>query len=340
MRPLPSALSIALGFLLLAGCSAGNTSPPAPADQPVSVIPPWIHPFAMPSLPLRPFVFNESPTSGIYAAEFTGRDLLGYSNPNRHNAKALCKIASSSVNGFSLDGQGNLIVPSGTDDRVRIYQGPALCGKVKGSFADPYGEPSDAASADAATGTIIVGNIVTSGTDKVGNIAICTLKKGCTQELTSTSITYYGGGVALAKNGDCWIASENNPSFSAATLTYFKHCEGAGTAALGWKNASYGGLIIDKKGNLISIDWDTPALWVYRGCAPTCRVVGGPFTLEGDSFYGNLSKSGKELALGDAQYGQVDVYRYRPKKLTYKYSFNKGLNQSYDVEAAGFAPSL
>lgn len=136
------------------------------------------------------------------------------------------------------------------------------------------------------------------------------------------------------------MASENDPSFSAATLTYFRRCKGTGEAASGWKNASYGGLIIDKKGDLISIDWDAPALWVYKGCDPQCQVVGGPFTLKGDSFYGNLNATGKELALGDVQFGQVDVYRYERTQLIYEYSFNKGLDASDDVEAAGFAPAL
>lgn len=340
MRPFSSTLPIASLLALLAGCAAGNVSPPALSAQPVSAVPNWMVRFAMSALPAQPMVFDAKPNGGIYAAEFYGNHLFGYRNPDRHDKKPACKVAAESVNGLGVDGAGNLVVPNGSPTQISVYRGPGLCGKLIGTIGDPYGQASDAASVDAAKGTIVVANIEKSKTDLVGNIAICTLSKGCTRDLKSSNIKYYGGGVALAKNGDCWMASENDPALSAAALTYFKHCKGHGKAARGWKNAYYGGLIIDKKGHILSIDFHTPALWVYKGCDPDCHVVGGPFALQGDSFYGNLNAKGNELALGDIQYGQVDVYRYAHKALRYKYSFNKGLDESYEVEAASFAPTL
>jgi hypothetical protein len=340
MRPVASALIVALTFVLFAGCAPGNVSPPASGISPASVVPSWMQPVGVRVLPPQPFVYDAKPKAGIYAGEFYGPAVLGYRNPNRHNKAPVCDVGAEYVNGFSVDGAGNLVVPTGSPTEVKVYKGPGLCGKLIGSFADPYGQASDAASANASNGMIVVGNIEAGGSDKVGNIAVCTLAKGCTRELKSAHITYYGGGVALARDGDCWMASENDPSLSAATLTYFKHCSGSGQSVQGWKNAYYGGLIINKKGDLISVDFETPALWVYKGCNPTCHVEGGPFALEGESFYGNLNKKGDELALGDVQYGQVDVYRYSSKKLTYKYSFNKGLTPSLTIEAAGFSPTL
>jgi hypothetical protein len=44
------------------------------------------------------------------------------------------------------------------------------------------------------------------------------------------------------------------------------------------------------------------------------------------------------LATADAQLGQVDVYHYKPTKVTYWYSFSNGLNPDYIVEGAAFAP--
>ncbi len=339
MRLVTTTLSIAFLLPLLSGC-AGRVSPPALSAQPASVIPDWMHAPVMEALPAQRMVFDSRPKSGIYAAEFYGPDLFAYRNPERRDRKPLCKVAAEFVNGLGVDGAGNLIVPNGYPPQVSVYRGPGLCGKLLGTISDPYGQPSDAASADAAKGTIVVANIEKSKTVLVGNIAVCTLSKGCTRELRSPNIKYYGGGVALAKNGDCWMASENNPALSAAALTYFKRCKGSGKAARGWKNAYYGGLIIDKNGNLISIDFNTPALWVYKGCDPTCHVVAGPFALQGSSFYGSLNANGDELALGDSQYGQVDVYRYSPKALRYQYSFSKGLNESYHVEAACFTPAF
>ena len=57
-------------------------------------------------------------------------------------------------------------------------------------------------------------------------------------------------------------------------------------------------------------------------------------------FYGSLNEKGNELALGDIAYGQVDVYSYKPAHVAYLYSFNKGLIQGDDVEAAVFAHKL
>lgn len=340
MRPFPSALSIALVFAFLSGCAAGAVSPAA-GDAPVSVVPSWLYAYQSRTLPARAVRYAaKALRGGVYAAEFYGLDLYGYHNPNRHDAGPLCTRAATSVNGFAVDSAGELVIPDGDTSQVTVYRGHTLCGKSLGNFNDPYGQASDAATANAATGTIIVGNIRVSGSQKIGNIAVCTLAKGCTKKLTSKSIKYYGGGVALASNGDCWMTSEDNPSLSSATLTYFQGCSGSGQAAKGWKNAYYGGLIVDKAGNLISVDYDSGSLWVYSGCNPTCTVVGGPFTLQGDSFYGSLNRRGTELALGDWQLGQVDIYSYTPTSLTYLYSFNAGLSPSNAVNAAAFSPSL
>lgn len=341
MRPHPSALFIALLFVFLSGCAAGNL-PQASDTAPVSVVPSWLSAFEARTIPTRPvrYAAKKKLKRGIYAAEFYGLDLYGYHAPNQNDSAPLCTVAATSVNGFAVDSSGELVVPNGDPSEIDVYRGHTLCGKSMGNFTDPYGQASDAATRNAATGTIIVGNIRVSGSKRAGNIAVCTLAKGCTKELTSKSITYYGGGVALASNGDCWIASEDNASLSSATLTYFKGCSTPGQAAKGWKNASYGGLIIDKAGNLISVDFNSQTLWVYSGCNPTCTVVTGPVTLEGDSFYGTLNSKGTELALGDWEFGQVDIYSYTPTSLTYQYSFSAGLAASDSVNAAGFSPAL
>ncbi len=350
MRPVCQALYAALALAFLAGCSAGIVTTPMAAtqsaDTPASVVPKQMQPFLMRTVPAQPFVYADEAALkkkhvGLYAAQFYGPDLLGYLAPNPHNKKPICKVPAAFVNGFSVDNLGDLVVPNGYPAEVTVYKGPHACKTIMGKFKDPYGQASDAVAADAATGTIVVGNIEESGSNKAGNIAVCTLAHGCTRVLHNAHISYYGGGVAFSKTtGDCWIASEDDPSFSHATLTFFKGCKGSGQVAQGWKNAYYGGLIRDHAGNMISVDWETPALWVYKGCNPACHVIGGPFPLQGDSFYGSLNEKGNELALGDIAYGQVDVYAYKPAHVSYLYSFNKGLTQSDDVEAGVFAHKL
>jgi hypothetical protein len=335
----PTALTLALGFSILSGCAA-NVTPSRATQLPDSVIPQWVRAFGMHSLPPRRFVYRAAPAAGIYGAEFYGTNILGYRNGNSHNQAPACKVSASYVNGFDVDRYGNLVVPNGFPTQVSVYAGPGMCGKAMATFDDPYGQASDADAENAAKGTIVIGNIEVGNGNNAGNIAVCSVSKGCTRVLKNSHITYYGGGVALGEKGGCWITSEDDSSLSGARLTYFAGCSGSGQTATGWKNAYYGGLIFDRRGNLISIDFNAPALWVYHGCDPACRLVGGPFALQGVSFYGGLNVNGNELALGDAQYGQVDVYKYTPTSLKYQYSFNNGLTASDNVEAAGFAPGL
>lgn len=343
MRSLANALSLALGLLLFAGCGAGIVSQPPPTSQApaASVIPDWMH-LAMRAVPPQPIVYAATPKTGFYAAEFWGTDVLGYRSPNKSNSPPVCQMLANYVNGIGVDASGNVVVPNGYPVQIDVYRGPKLCGKLAGTFDDKYGQASDAATLNALNGTIVIANIEASRSNTIGNAAVCSLAKGCYRELKNKKIKYEVGGVALAKNGDCWLVSEDNASFTGAKLTYFKKCTGSGTTATGWKNGNWGGLLIDKAGNLVSIDFtpQSPALWVYHGCNPGCKKVAGPLALEGDSFYGSLSKNGSELVLGDSQYGQVDVYAYKPKKITYEYSFNNGLSLSEDVEAAAISPSL
>jgi hypothetical protein len=144
-------------------------------------------------------------------------------------------------------------------------------------------------------------------------------------------------GVALAKNGDCWGSASNSAGF--ATMTYFKHCSGSGQAATGWKNTYYGGLDIDSRGNIVAVDAFVPQLWIYHGCNPHCRVVGGPFPLHGDTVFGHLNRTSTQWVGGDYQNGMLDVYKYSESALTYEYSISNGLNIGDDVEGAAFAPA-
>ena len=83
----------------------------------------------------------------------------------------------------------------------------------------------------------------------------------------------------------------------------------------------------------------TLGFWVYKGCNPACTFVGGPFPAQGGTEYGNLNKDSTEFVGADYQYGQVDVYRYRTGTISYKYSFNEGINFADDPVGAAFNPS-
>jgi hypothetical protein len=273
---------------------------------------------------------------GVYGSTFYKSTINGYKGTDPKNGAPVCTLTGSYVNGIAVDGKGNFIDPDGGTRTVIVYK--PNCGQELGVLnSNPYylGQPSDAASLNAATGTIIVGNIY--GLGAAGDIAVCTLKSQCTGYLTNYYAMFELAGVALAKNGDCWGSATDNSGF--ATMTYFKHCSGSAQTATGWKNTYYGGLDIDTQGNIVAVDAFVPQLWIYRGCNPACQVVGGPFPLHGDTVFGHLNRTGTQWIGGDYQNGMLDVYKYSTSALTYEYSISNGLSVSDEVEGAAFAPA-
>ncbi|HEY5426169.1 MAG TPA: hypothetical protein VIJ77_06415 [Candidatus Tumulicola sp.] len=275
---------------------------------------------------------------GIYVSEFSGTSMFGYKKGNATDPGPICTVpfAVSSPNGIAVDGAGNLMEPDGGTRTIQIGQGPNMCGSLAATVSDPFGQPSDAASADALNGTIAVGNIF-DNSGAAGSISVCTVASGCTTNLTNPAM-FEVAGVAMDNSGNCW-ADATDPT-GVATLTYFAGCAGAGVQATGFTNTSFGGIDIDASGNLVTIDafaGGTGAVDVYSGCNPACTLVGGPFALNGEAVFGHLnSKFNNKLATGDFAFGQVDIYRYSPTSLTYAYSFNNGLSASLDVEGAAY----
>lgn len=296
--------------------------------------------------PLARIPAPDAAKDGIYVSSYGDPTVLGFrSHYDRdHGRSPFCTIfARRGLNvDISADPEGNLIVPRGRGDSVEVYRGPDMCGPKLGEFEDRYGWPAEAASFNAATGTIVIANLLNAEHQLPGNLAICTLKRGCTKELQLT-VPGYGGAVALAKNGDCWVSIENAAS-TAAAMDYWRHCTGRGEAVTGYKNASYGSLSIDKKGNLVSIDTYSGGgqLWVYSGCNPSCTVVGGPFPLQDNPIYGALNASGHTFGVMEAGSlgGTVDVYSYSPTKLTYKYSFATHYAPAAGPSGFAYSPAL
>jgi hypothetical protein len=329
-------LSAAIALALPTGCTGGNNIPEAdPGPLQASAL---INTLAHPERK------THSPV-GIYASEFEeGFGVLGYPAANKKNKAPLCSVGRGSgyINEIAVDAKGDLIVPAASnpgsvpEGTVLVYKGPRMCGKDLGSFSDPYGQPASAASRDAATGKIVVGNIVDNGSTP-GSVSICSMATGCSTNLTNSNL-YEVAGVALAPNGDCWASGDNYAG--GAVLVYFKGCTGSGELATGFQNVFEGGLDIDNAGNLVSISAFNATLYVYQGCNPSCTLVGS-YSLNGESFGVAVFVHGavKELAVADLQYGQVDVYDYDPPSaVSFEYDFNNGLNISGVVEGVAISP--
>ena len=337
MRVFTSAVCTAIAIGLLAGC-AGNmgsnsTSPlglsPQVRTAPISVFddaaPPHlvsvIHSLVLPDKKTK------LPKKGTYVSEFDATSLFGYATNNKGNNGPICMIQGVAfINDIGVDGQGNLMLPnpgSGSENTLDIHQGPTMCGKLIGSIADPYGQPSDATSPNAVTGQIALGNLV-GNSSSAGSLSICTFKGGCATNLTNSTY-FHVGGVAMSNAGDCWIDVKTSAS-GGAELVYYKGCAGSGTIASGFKQTYYGGIDIDKSGNLVIIDDMAENVYIYSGCAPSCTVVGGPFALKGESFWGKLNFANNQFTAVDRTDGLVDVYSYSTKNMKFLYSYDGGLS--------------
>lgn len=324
------ALSFSVAAALLAACGGSQSPIGAPGAMPQRE--------AVMDQPHQRALFASQVlalTSGIYVSEnqSSESDVFGYPSNNRKNRGPICNENSQPTYDLAVDDSGDLIVPN-PSDTVTVFKGPGMCGRKLGTLQTMY-YPVDATSSNAATGTIAVG-IVLDGQSGDGSIQLCTLKKGCYANLTDGPQMDFVTAVAMSKKGDCWAASA-----VPTALTYFKGCSATAQSATGYENSDAGGLDIDNNGNLVSISCSeiscsTPVLYVYSGCNPKCKKVGGPFPLQGASWYGHLNATNTRFAAADYQYGQVDVYKYSPRTLTYLYSFNSGLSSA--ITGAAYNP--
>ena len=273
---------------------------------------------------------------GLYVGEYYSTDILAYAHQNSGNGPPTCSIPGVLFpNDVASDDKADVIDPDGGSKTIMVFKGHGKCGSLLGTINDPYGQPVDASSQNAQTGTIAVANIF-STFQGGGTISLCTLAGGCTSNLVNSNM-YEVIGVAMSRGGDCWATSYN--SSGTPNLTWFQGCTGTGQTATGWNNSSAGGLDIDKSGNLVSLDPGSASAYVYSGCNPACTVVGGPFALEGAAIYGHVNRQSMALATADYQNGQVDIYDYDlPKSLTYMFSFNNGLSANDEVLGVAYAP--
>lgn len=360
MRLISAALPTTVALALLTGCSgnapqmtptgAGGTGQTQPFTRGHHK-PVWSYPASAAGDTVAPFRYSQiisgftrrrgAATGGIYASQFYGPALLGYQHKNTSNKAPVCTIATglSYFNDIAVDGKGNLMAPVGYSPSgkrlLSIYKGPGLCGTLLGTISDPYGQPADASSRDAVNGKIALGNIFDNGRSP-GSVSVCTMAGGCTKNLTNAAM-YEVAGVAMDKHGNCWASALD--SGSQATLTYFAGCRGRGAQATGFMNSDYGGLDIDKNGNLVSLDYHGQRVWIYSGCNPACTLVGGPYSLQGASVFGHVNGQSMTFAAADHANNSIDVYYYSPSSLTYWYSFDNGLSASLSVVGVAYSPS-
>jgi hypothetical protein len=275
-------------------------------------------------------------TRGAYVQEFfvTSPDIFGYPKNNPSNGPPTCTLGeASNVNDFGTDKAGNIIVPDAFSG-VDVWAPPpvsGVCGTKLGTISDGAGQASSAAALDAVNGTIVVGQI---GGGSTTGVVTCTLASLSCTSLTAPNMSSLAG-VAMDNSGNCYAdAFDGN---GAVGLWVFTGCSGTGTeltSSNGFSQPYYGGLSVDNHGNLVvtslfNSSFSTPSLvTVYSGCATgTCTLVGGPFSLQGESVFAHLGKQNEQLYTTDISNSMVEVYAYtgHGTGLAFKYAWNNGL---------------
>lgn len=276
---------------------------------------------------------NLTQRSGIYVVaqgSSSGQAVLGYGAKNRGNEPPICSVDGvATAAGIGVDQGGNLVVGvNGAGAKILVFRGPKLCGPQVGSFADAYGQPDDIATKDALNGKILIANVFDGSKQSLhpGSISICTLSNGCKTNLTNPAMNEVFG-VAMDARGNCWASALNVSE--TATLTFFKHCGGTGEPATGFVNPYPGGLDFDAAGNLVSLSFHDGAVYVYRGCKPTCTKIGGPLLLRGPTTFAHLDRRSTKLIAADFHNFRVDVYTYTPTQLTFEYDFDNGIDGKF-----------
>lgn len=329
----------------MAACSGGPAAQPIGTERTVatSPVPPPAFRFGAMLRP-RPAWYRQAPAAirrGVYIAEYYDDIIRGYDWQTRKNLPPICDLPGSYVINVATDSHGNLIDPDGGTRSVIVYKGPQMCGKPIGGFADADGQPSDAATSDAASGTIYVGNILATG-QPYGDVSICTLAAGCTGKLADPAIGGPLFAVALDANANVYASGYATAPSGGAALVVWKNGKTRGKVIGGYRNAFPGGLDVDKNGNILAVDTfagGEGALWVYSGCPDAC-VASGPFPLKGESVFGRVDSKGNVYEAADFEYGQVDVYAYHGTSgITYAYSYNDGMIGGDLVEGIALDPA-
>lgn len=261
-----------------------------------------------------------------------GSGVVSYRFGRENHATLLCKHDGASYySGVAADKDGNLMVPQGDlGNSMTVYAGPGMCGREFATVTWPisdFGYPVDAASLNVRTGKIVIAMVPPFSLS--GGVLVCRLSGSCSEILDESSFDPNGAtAVAIDSAGDCWASAElENASKSGyyPALEYFHHCEAPGVKARGWLNAAGGGLDVDQSGNVLSISAGSPSrLYVYQGCRPQCRRIGGPFTLLHAATFGHVSRDGSLFA--STGEGVVDIYDYSSTTLAHRFSFRVGKN--------------
>ena len=271
---------------------------------------------------------TKMPKKGNLRQSIDTTSVFGYAANNKKNNGPICTVDGVAfVNDVGVDGKGNLMLPypgSPTTDTLDIHQGPTMCGKPIRAYRRSLRAALGRHKPECRNRPDRSRQPCRRRLKWPGSLSICTFKGGCTVNLTNSAY-FHVGGVGMSNSGDCWIDVKTSAS-GGVELVYYKGCAGNGAIASGFQQTYYGGIDIDKSGNLVIIDdmAEDVAPSIAAAIQPA-RSSAAPFALKGESFWGDLFSriiSSRQWTV----HGSVDVYSYSTKNIKFIYSYNSGLS--------------
>ena len=256
-----------------------------------------------------------------YIGQFWAKGVNQYATNDRHNRGPVCEIpVEGFATGISVDRSGKLYVTGDfKDDHGQQISGVGVfgpnCGAQGATFSDPYGNPEDPV-ADGKTLYLSSQNDVSIP----GSVAVYDLNGGSTPvaELTDPTVGV-GGGVAVDSHHNLFWSSTDWWTGGGQVIEFRKgKMPGVVLKATKIGSDFPGGVILDESNNLLLIDQNADAIFVY---APPYRAA--PFStiaMKGSAWYCVLGLNQTRLYCLDDTYASVDAYTYPEGKYLFSYS--------------------
>lgn len=303
------AVTLAIGTVAVtAGCSQSLAPPAQPASTtlaPTAMLPkdrwPKGHPYAV--------HFEKDAEQGrIYSSSFGGDSVTYYLKGTGPNNPVAGTLSGTFENpqGMAVDPAGNLYVSNGNASDVLVY--PPGASSPTTTLTDPVGFPVDVAI--GSDGTVYVANVWAS-MGNPGSVAV--YAPGAT---SPTSVLRDQGfvqvaGVALDHSGNVFVSyDQSNGKFG--TVAEFP-AGSTNPVATKINVGAVGGIGFDNAGHMLLVDQENPSLNVYN---PGQTKPIAKLPLPGVPIYFSFGKYGKNIFLADYSLGEIDVFRYTPRKLT------------------------
>lgn len=300
---------VGLSSLLAAGCSnAPSSVSSVPAAQLVQKA---SRADELPAGESR-LVFSSSSSNNTVQYYLKG------TGPNNPVAGSLSGTFSS-PEGIGIGSGGDIYVANTGAKDVLVY--PAGSTYPTSTLDDPNEFPADVAV--GSDGTVFVANVF-GPMGIPGDVTVYAPKSDEPTKTLKDACFLHVMGVALDRHGNLFVSCNARPGSGFGSVIEFKAGSTKGTPTH-IKLANAGGVGFDGAGHLLVIDSQGPTLNVYNVGSP--RPI-DKLALPGAALYFSFNRSSTELYVADYSLGEIEVFRYTPRRLKEINKITNGMSSS------------